>query len=88
MVVSTVIKNTMGCQYFPLFACNLRLTDCYIVGMTYWINNMAATQGYITPHMILIALDTGLALAGVLFFVYYGKTMRRLTKTAAVHSFE
>lgn len=56
--------------------------------MTYWINNMAATQGYITPHMILIALDTGLALAGVLFFVYFGKTMRRLTKTAAVHSFE
>lgn len=49
---------------------------------------MAAIEGYITPHMILLALDTGLALFGVLFFVYFGKTMRRLTKTAAVHSFE
>lgn len=49
---------------------------------------MAATIGYITPHMILIALDTGLALIGICFFVYFGKSMRTLTKTAAVHSFE
>ena len=56
--------------------------------MTYWVNDMAVVLGYITPHMILVALDTGLAIAGVLFFLYFGRSMRRLTKAAAVHSFE
>jgi len=56
--------------------------------MTYWVNDMAAQVGYITPHMILLALDTGLALAGIAFFVYLGKSMRRLTRNAAVHSFD
>lgn len=88
MVVSTVIKNTMGCKLFKPFHLNPPSLTILEVGMTYWINTMAATIGYVTPHMIFIALDTGLALAGVFFFFYFGKTMRRLTKSAAVHSFE
>jgi len=88
MIVSTVIKNTFGCKLFMPFRLYPPSLTILKVGMTYWINTMAATMGYVTPHMILIALDTGLALAGVFFFFNFGKTMRRLTKSAAVHSFE
>lgn len=87
MVVSTVIKNTFGCEFC---ACTINILALWLimrtVGMTYWINDMAATKGYIIPFMILLAMDAGLALAGIVFFVYLGKNMRRLTKSAAVHS--
>lgn len=57
------------------------------VGETYWVNNLAATHGFVRPFMILLGLEVGLALIGIALFAYFGKRMRQFTKNAAVHSF-
>ncbi|TKA55492.1 hypothetical protein B0A49_11454 [Cryomyces minteri] len=54
-------------------------------GMTYYINDWAIKSGFIPPLMLLMAITCGFATIGLVFFTYFGKTMRRMTRNAKVH---
>jgi MFS family permease len=56
-------------------------------GMTYYINDWAAADGFIPPMMLLMAMTVGLTLAGTIFFMLYGKTCRRWTRNSKIHHF-
>ncbi|KAK9448269.1 major facilitator superfamily domain-containing protein [Limtongia smithiae] len=55
-------------------------------GSTYFANNWAVASGYNPPVMLLMGITAGSALVLLVFFTYFGKTMRRLTKNHKVHS--
>jgi hypothetical protein len=56
-------------------------------GMTYFINDWAVKNGFIPPLMLLMAMTVGFSLIGGIFLYFYGKTMRRWSRNAKIHSF-
>ncbi|KAJ4518965.1 hypothetical protein HRR78_001055 [Exophiala dermatitidis] len=56
-------------------------------GMTYYINDWAAESGFTGPFMLLMGMTVGFSLVGMVVLMVYGKTFRRWTKDAKVHSF-
>jgi len=55
--------------------------------MTYFINSWAEEAGFIPPLMLNMAMTVGFSLLGMIVFIWCGKTMRRWTKDAVVHTF-
>ena len=55
-------------------------------GMTYYINNWAADDGFIPPLLSLMAMAVGFSLTGVVFFMFFGKELRRCSRNSKVHS--
>ncbi|KAF7563710.1 hypothetical protein G7046_g419 [Stylonectria norvegica] len=56
-------------------------------GMTYFINEWAANDGFIPPAMLLMAMTAGITLIGMVGLIYFGKSARRLTRHSKVHLF-
>ena len=52
--------------------------------MSYWVEPLAARQGYISPAMVEFALTIGPMLLGVPLY-FYGKKLRRMSKDSKVH---
>lgn len=52
--------------------------------MTYWVVPLALNKGFLSPVIILFALNTVSILGGVGLF-FYGKTLRRYTKNSSLH---
>ncbi|KAL5387000.1 hypothetical protein PMIN02_008276 [Paraphaeosphaeria minitans] len=55
-------------------------------GMTYYMNDWATNSGYISPVMLLLAMNVGITLLGMVVFMFFGKTFRRWTKDSKIHS--
>ena len=55
-------------------------------GMTYYMPDWAASKGFIPPVMMMMALTVGIPLIGVVVFIFFGKSCRRLTRHSTVHS--
>ncbi|CAG9942530.1 unnamed protein product [Clonostachys rosea f. rosea IK726] len=56
-------------------------------GMTYFMNDWAASNGFIQPTMLLMAMTVGITLLGMVVFIFFGKKFRYWTKDARIHSF-
>ncbi|VUC22227.1 unnamed protein product [Clonostachys rosea] len=56
-------------------------------GMTYFMNDWAATSGFIPPTMLLMSMTVGITLLGMIVFIFFGKKFRYWTKDARIHSF-
>lgn len=54
--------------------------------MIFFFNDWAATGGYLSPVLTLMALAVGFAVLGLLVFVPYGKSFRRMTKDSKLHA--
>jgi MFS family permease len=57
-------------------------------GMTYYVNDWAAKNGFIPPAMLLMAITVGFGMVGMILLILFGKKMRRWTRNSQVHSFE
>jgi hypothetical protein len=55
--------------------------------MTYFMNDWAASNGFIQPTMLLMAMTVGITLLGMVVFIFFGKKFRYWTKDARIHSF-
>jgi hypothetical protein len=55
--------------------------------MTYFINDWAVKSGFIPPILLLMAMTVGFGLIGGILLYFYGKTMRRWSRNAKIHSF-
>ena len=55
-------------------------------GMTYYINNWVVTDGFIPPLLLLMAMTVGFSLTGMVFFMFFGKELRRRSRNSKVHS--
>lgn len=91
MVIATVCKNTFGVGHVPGYCCAARYgqkisNPITQFGMTYYMNDWATKSGYIPPVMLLLAMNVGITLFGMVVFMFFGKTFRRWTKDSKVHS--
>lgn len=86
MVIATVCKNTFGVS----FICSCwfkKSSDITQFGMTYYYNDWAASAGFTPPLLMIMALTVGFSLVGTVLLPYFGKSLRRFTRTSKVHSF-
>ncbi|RFU74225.1 serine threonine kinase 16 [Trichoderma arundinaceum] len=56
-------------------------------GMTYFVNDWAAADGFVPPVMLLMAMTAGFTMVGMVALIFYGKSCRRRTRNSKVHSF-
>lgn len=56
--------------------------------MGYFITDWTESSGYTPALMTAMALITGPALFGLVFFPIYGKRLRKLTRHSKVHTYE
>lgn len=56
-------------------------------GMTYYMPDWAAGEGFIPPVMMMLAMTVGITLLGVILFIFFGRSCRRLTRDSKVHGF-
>ncbi|KAL3451719.1 major facilitator superfamily domain-containing protein [Aspergillus insuetus] len=54
--------------------------------MSYWVFPLVQREGWLTPAMVQLALTAGPILLGVPMY-FGGKSLRRLTRNAAVHAY-
>jgi hypothetical protein len=55
--------------------------------MTYYINDWAVCDGFITPLLLIMGMAVGFAIIGIVLLVIFGKSARRLTRNSKVHGF-
>jgi len=56
-------------------------------GMTDYINDWAARDGFIPPLLLLMGMTVGFAIIGMVLLVTFGKSARRLTRNSKIHGF-
>lgn len=54
--------------------------------MIFYYNTWAATDGFLGPVLMLMALTVGFSLIGLAVFIPFGKKFRRMTKDSKLHS--
>jgi MFS family permease len=56
-------------------------------GMTYYMPGWAVADGFVPPVMMIMAMTVGISIIGVVAFMFFGKSCRRLTRNSKIHSF-
>ncbi|KAK8127835.1 MFS general substrate transporter [Apiospora sp. TS-2023a] len=55
-------------------------------GMIFFFNDWAATGGYLSPVLTLMAITVGICVIGLAVFIPFGKKFRHMTKDSKLHS--
>lgn len=53
--------------------------------MVFFYNDWAAEQGFVPPILTLMALTVGFTALGLVVFIPFGKSFRRLTRDSKLH---
>jgi MFS family permease len=56
--------------------------------MTYFINDLSTNLGPISPVMLLMAITVGPGIIGIVGFLLYGKTLRKISRNSKFHNFD